>query len=108
MNKAIMLAFGAAFLVVRPVLAVEVQHAGDFCMKHCNVTQLKAEVKSLEKTIAADKAALKSPGGSEKLATLTAKNEKVKKHLDQHIRELEDLKAEADKAEAELNQMEKK
>ena len=108
MNKSIMLALGVALLTVRPVMAAEGQHAGDFCLKHCNVTQLKAEVKSLEKAVAADKAALKSPGGGEKLATLAAKNEQVKKHLGQHIKELEDLKAEADKTEAELNQMEKK
>ena len=108
MNKSIMLALGLALLAVRPLMAADGQHAGDFCMKHCTVSQLKAEVKSLEKSIAADKAALKSPGSAEKLATLAAKNEKVKKHLDQHIKELEDLKAEADKAETELNQLERK
>ena len=70
MNKVMMLALGVALLAVRAVPAVETSHAGEYCMKHCNVTQLKAEVKSLEKAIAADKAAIQSSGGGEKLSTL--------------------------------------
>lgn len=98
---------GMALLTGGQLMADEghAKMGSEFCAKHCSATQLKAEVTSLEKKIAADRVALKSSGGGEKLATLMAKKDQVKKHLNQHIKELEALKAEADKAEAELNQM---
>ena len=106
-KRIIMGVIGMALSAHWPVFAAE--HAGGvYCAKHCNAMQLSKEVKALETEIAADKAALKSQGGAEKIATLNSKKERVKKHLDRHIRELADMKAELDKAEAELNQTEVK
>ncbi len=101
---------GMALLAGWPLMAAEdhSKHmggaAGEFCTKHCNAVQLGKEVKALEKEIAADKAALKSGGSGEKLATLMSKREQLKKHLDQHAKELEDLKTRLEKDEAGMNQ----
>ena len=101
---------GLMLMTALPVMAAD-QHSGHsnsaYCTKHCNATQLGKEVKALENQIMADKAALKG-GSGEKLATVMAKKEQIKKHLAQHEKEFADVKAELDKAEAELNQMETK
>ncbi len=98
---------GVALLAGWPLMAAEdhSKMSAEYCTKHCNATQLRKEVKSLETAIAADRAAIKSGGSGEKVATLMSRKEQVKKHLAQHEKELQDLQAEADKAEAELNQL---
>ena len=84
---------------------MKMDHNKGYCAKHCNVMQLTKDVKALEKEIAADKASAQNAGGAEKLATANAKKEQMKKHIDNHIRELADLKAELERSETELNQM---
>ena len=105
MNSKIVLGIiGAVMLASWPLAAMD-QQSGGYCAKHCNTMQLSKEVKSLEQQIGADRAALKSGGSGEKLATLNARKDQVKKHLDQHLKELTDLKAQLEKDEAELSQM---
>lgn len=104
MKKALLTGIvGIALLVGGQVMAAD-KHDGDYCAKHCNTMQLSKEVKALEKEIAADKAALKNQGTGEKAATLNARKEQVKKHVAQHEKELADLKARLEKAEAEMAQ----
>lgn len=90
-----------------PVRAAETRMDSQYCAKHCNAVELRKEVKSMEKIVAADKAAAK-PVSQEKLAADLARQERVKKHLAQHVAELQDLQAELDKAEADLKALETK
>lgn len=108
MKKISVAAIAGMFLLAGWPLRAADSHSSEFCLKHCTAVQLRKEVSSLEKTIANYKSALRNPGGSgEKLATVIAKKEELKKHIAQHEAELKALKADTEKAEMELAQMEK-
>ncbi len=88
--------------------AMHMKMSDEYCTKHCNAMEISKQVKDLEKAVEADKAALNKSGGSDKILTLEAKKNEVKKHLNQHIKELNDLKVELEKVEKELADLGKK
>lgn len=113
MKKTMVVMLGLMALTVLPVRADEMsgmkmdnsKMSAEYCAKHCNAVELRKEVISLEKAIATDKAAIKAGGGGEKVTTLMARKDQLKKKIDEAMKVLESLKADADKAEAELNQL---
>lgn len=104
MNKVVV---GMLSLAVFPFFAYGAEpQMAEFCAKHCNAMQLRQEVQTLEKAIEKDRASLKKSPQKGKLTSLNAQKEKVKKHLLMHEKELNDVKTELAKAEAELAQFE--
>jgi hypothetical protein len=63
-------------------------------------------VQTLEKEIAKEKAAGKAPSG--KIIEMQNRAKAVSEHLAKHEKELSDARAELNKTEAELNQMQSK
>ncbi len=90
------------------VVAAEQHSSSDFCFKHCTSIQLKKEISELEKAIQQAKATIANPGSGDKIAVLSARREKAKKHLVQHESELAALKEKVNVLETELAEMEKK
>lgn len=108
MKKRLLAGILGVALLAGGVLRADEDHSkmsAEYCAKHCNAVELRKEVKSLEKSIATDRATIKASGGGEKLTTLMARKDQLKKKIDEAMKVLEALKADADKAEVELTQL---
>ncbi|OGR56554.1 MAG: hypothetical protein A3I11_06365 [Elusimicrobia bacterium RIFCSPLOWO2_02_FULL_39_32] len=101
MKNIIALAVGIAFLFAWPLKAAERKHDADFCLKHCTSVEISREIKQLENQIELSKNDLKKPG-NEKLATIVAKKEEIKKHLKRHEDKLTELRIKLEALEKEL------
>lgn len=100
MKRFILTAMMAAILGTLPVQA-DMQHGSADCTKHCNSMQLDKEVKRLENEITANKQALKT-GSADKAAALNSKRDALRKHIEQHERELEGVRSRLNSSDAQV------
>lgn len=113
MKKTALAIVGLTLMAGTPYMASADMHemhgkqGSEFCEKHCKVEKLTQQVNDLTKEIEGTKAAAKKPG-SDKIATLVARQKEADAKVKKQAGELAKLQADLEKANKELAEIQAK